>query len=158
MLKRLLNHVVDIVMPEFQCGLRRGRSTIDMIFVAWLLQEKCREQNRDLYLAFIDLMKAFDTVNRDLLWQILMKVGCPPALLTILQKFHNGMHAKVVIGGRESDHSTFDVLVGVKQACVMAPVIFNLFLVAVTLACRNGLPLALHIPTVWMAASLTCAD
>jgi len=64
-----------------------------MIFVARLLQEKCREQSRDLYLAFIDLTKAFDTVNRELLWQIglLRKFGCPPAFLTILQEFHNGM-------------------------------------------------------------------
>jgi len=99
-LKRLLNHVVDIVMPESHCGFSRRRSTIDMIFVARLLQGKCREQNRDLCLAFIDLTKAFDTVNRDLLWQILRKFGCPPAFLTILQEFHNGVHAKVVIGGR----------------------------------------------------------
>ena len=34
MLTRLLEHVVDLVLPESQCGLRRGRSTIDMIFVA----------------------------------------------------------------------------------------------------------------------------
>ena len=53
MLKRLLGKVVDIVLPESQCGFRRGRSTIDMIFVARLLQEKCCEQSRDLYLAFI---------------------------------------------------------------------------------------------------------
>ena len=32
MLRRLLTHVVDIVMPESQCGFRRGRSTVDMIF------------------------------------------------------------------------------------------------------------------------------
>ena len=103
----------------------------DMIFVARLLQEKCREQNRDLFLAFIDLTKAFDTVNRDLLWQVLSKFGCPPNFLTILQEFHNNMKAKVVVGGRMSD--TFDVLVGVKQGCVLVPVI-NFFLVAVTLA------------------------
>jgi len=60
-LKRLLSQVVDIVLPESQCGFRCGRSTIDMIFVAQLLQEKCPEQSRDLYLAFIDLTKAFDT-------------------------------------------------------------------------------------------------
>ena len=67
MLYRLLNHVVDVVVPESQCGFRRQRSTTYMIFVARLLQEKCREQHRDLFLAFIDLTKAFDTVNRDLL-------------------------------------------------------------------------------------------
>jgi len=61
MLRRLLTHVVDIVMPESHCGFRRGRSTADMIFVARLLQEKCREQNQDIFLAFIDLTKALDT-------------------------------------------------------------------------------------------------
>jgi len=115
-----------------------------MIFVAGLPPEECREQSRDLYLAFIDPTKAFDTVNRDLLWQILRKFGCPPVFLTILQEFHNGMKAKVATGGRESD--LFDVLVGVKQGCVLAPVIFKLFLVAVTLACRNGLPSNAGIP------------
>jgi len=136
MLRRLLTHVVDIVVPESQCGFRRQRSTIDMIFVARLLQEKCREQYQNLFLAFIDLTKAFDTVNRTLLWGILSKFGCPPQFLAVLREFHDGMTAKVVVDGHESD--PFMVNVGVKQGCVLAPVIFNLFLVAVTLAFRSG--------------------
>ena len=56
------------------------------------------------------------------------------------------MKAKVTVGGRESDLFDVIVLVGVKQGCVLAPVIFNLFLVAVTLACRNGLPTNAGIP------------
>ena len=71
MLTLLFEHVVDLVLPESQCGFRRGRSTIEMIFVVRQLQKKCREQHQDLYLAFVDLTKAFDTVNRDLLWNIL---------------------------------------------------------------------------------------
>ena len=43
MLTRLLEHVVDLVLPESQCGYRRGRSTIYMIFVARQLQDKCCE-------------------------------------------------------------------------------------------------------------------
>ena len=97
MLTRILEHIVDLVLPESQCGFLRGRSTIDMIFVARQLQEKCREQHQDVYLTFVDLTKAFDAVNRDLLWNILRKFGCPPAFVAILQQFHKGMCAQVVM-------------------------------------------------------------
>ena len=101
-----------------------------MIFVAQQLQEKCREQHQDLYLAFIDLTKAFDTVIRDLLWNILHKFGCPPTFTAILQQFHTGMCAQDAMAGSQS--SSFPVEVGVKQGCVLAPIIFNLHLVAIT--------------------------
>ena len=87
-----------------------------MIFVARQLQEKCCEQHQDLYLAFVDLTKAFDAVNRDLLWNILRKFGCPPTFIAILQQFHTGMCAQVVMAGSQS--SSFPVEVGVKQGCV----------------------------------------
>ena len=137
MLTRLFEHVVDLVLPESQCGFRRGRSTIDMIFVARQMQEKCREQHQDLFLAFVDLTKAFDTVNRDLLWNILRKFGCPPTFIAILQQFHTGMCAQVVMAGSQS--SSFPVEVGVKQGCVLAPIIFNLLLVAITLVSHRDL-------------------
>ena len=98
-LTRLLEHVADLVLPESQCGFRRGRSTIDMIFVARQLPEKFREQHHDLYLAFVDLKKAFDTVSRDLLCNIRRKFGCPPTFIAILQQFHTGMCAEVVMAG-----------------------------------------------------------
>ena len=137
MLTRLLEHVVDLFLPESQCGFRRGRSTIDMIFVARQLQEKCREQHQDLYLAFVDLTKAFDTVKRYLLWKILRKFGCPHTFIAILQQFHTGMCAQVVMAGSQS--SSFPVEVGVKQGCVLAPIIFNLLLVAITLVFHRDL-------------------
>ena len=67
MLTRLIEHVDDLVLPESQCGFRRGRSTIGMIFFARQLQEKSREQHEDIYMAFVDLTKEFNTVNRELL-------------------------------------------------------------------------------------------
>ena len=50
---------------ESQCGFRKDRGAIDAIFTARQLQEKCREQNVDLYMTFVDLTKAFGTVSRD---------------------------------------------------------------------------------------------
>ena len=50
MLIRLPTYVIDTVVPESQCSFRRWRSTTDMIVVVRILQEKCRQQHRDLLL------------------------------------------------------------------------------------------------------------
>ena len=137
MLTRLLEHVVDLVLSVSQCGFRRGRSTIDMIFVARQLQERCREQYQNLYTAFVDLTMALDTVNRELLCDILCKFFCPPTFNSIRLQFHTGMCAQFVMAGSQSSSSSVDV--GVKQCCVLAPIIFNLFLVAITLVTHRDL-------------------
>ena len=61
------------VYPESQCGFRAGRSTTDMIFSLRQLQEKCREQQKALFIAYIDLTKAFELVSRSGLFKILEK-------------------------------------------------------------------------------------
>ena len=66
------------LLPESQCGFRKDRGTIDMVFTAWQRQEKCQEQNVDLYMTFFDLTKAFDTVSREGLLKIMAKFGCLP--------------------------------------------------------------------------------
>ena len=52
-------------LAESQCGFRKDRGTIYMIFTARQLQEKCQVQNMNLYITFVDLTKAFDTVSRE---------------------------------------------------------------------------------------------
>ena len=52
------------------------------------LQEKCREQQMPLYIAFIDLTKAFDLVSRDGLFKVLPKTSCPPQLQSMIDSFH----------------------------------------------------------------------
>ena len=74
-----LQVLAERVYPEAQCGFRAGRSTVDMIFSVRQLQEKCREQRRPLYLAFVDLTKAFDTVSRSGLFNLLQYWISPKA-------------------------------------------------------------------------------
>ena len=62
-----------------------------MIFSARQVQEKCREQGRDLCLAFIDLTKAFETENREALWACLTRLRCPPKFVSITRQLHEGM-------------------------------------------------------------------
>ena len=137
MLESIIDHLSESTLPETKCGFRKERSTTDMIFVARQLQEKSREQNSDIFIAFIDLAKAFDTVCRSILWQLLEKLGIPPKFLTVLKQFHEGMQVRVQVGGTLSD--PFSINIGVKQGCVLAPVIFNIFLMAVIHLCHNAL-------------------
>jgi len=93
MLNRLTEQLLHKVLPESQCGFSSGRGTDDMVFTARQIQEKCREQNRDLYVVFVDLTKAFDTVNGDGLWHVLNKVGCPEKFVNVVRSLHDGMEA-----------------------------------------------------------------
>ena len=62
---RLLKHLEQDQLAESQCGFRIGRGTIDMILAARQLQEKSMEQCQDLFITFVDLNKAFDSVRKD---------------------------------------------------------------------------------------------
>ena len=75
MLNRLIVNMEHGLLPESQCGFRGGRGTVDMIFAARQLQEKCQEQYDELFITFIDLTKVFDTVSRDGLWLIMETFG-----------------------------------------------------------------------------------
>ena len=97
---------------------------MDMVFAIRQLQEKCVEQHQDLHLLFIDLTKAFNTVNRAALWAILSKLGCPPRFVQIIRSFHDGMFCRVIENGDASD--PFPVSNGVKQGCVLVPTLFSL--------------------------------
>ena len=55
------------ILPEEQSGFRPNRSTTDMMFVVCLLQELARNKRIRLYVCFIDLAKAYDSVDRTLL-------------------------------------------------------------------------------------------
>ena len=57
------------------------------------------EQQRPLFMVFIDFTKAFDIVNRELLWKLLDHFGCPNTFNKIICEFHEGMQATVLVDG-----------------------------------------------------------
>jgi len=109
-----------------------------MILAARQIQEKCREQHQDLYMAFIDLTKAFDTVDRTSFWTILGKIGCPLKFVTMVRLLHDQMEASVLVDGQKSE--SFRVQTGVKQGCVIAPMLFSIYLFAVPYLVKQELP------------------
>lgn len=89
------------------------------------------------------LTKAFDTVNRDALWVILRKLGSPAKFTRLIELFHINMTGEVLLGGETSDQ--FNISNGVKQGCVLAPVLFNLFFTQVLLHAVRDLSLGVYI-------------
>ena len=111
------------LLHESQCGFRKDRRTIGMIFTARQLHEKCQKQNVDLYMTFVDLTKAFDTVSLEGLWKIMAKFAFR-LFIAIAQQFHDGMLARVKNDGEFPD--PFPVTNEVKQGCVLPSTLFSM--------------------------------
>ncbi|PFX23928.1 LINE-1 retrotransposable element ORF2 protein [Stylophora pistillata] len=120
-----LQKIVERMYPESQCGFRSNRSTVDMIFSLRQLKEKCKEQQQPLCIPFNDVAKPFDLVSRDGLFKIPPLLGCPPKLLSFIKSFHDGSRGTVQYDGNRSE--ALDIKSGVKQGCVLAPTLFNIF-------------------------------
>ncbi|VDL91185.1 unnamed protein product [Schistocephalus solidus] len=86
----------------------------------WDLQEKCQEMRTHLYTTFVDLTKAFDMVNRDGLWKVMQKFGCPERFTHMVRQLHDKMTPCVTDNGTVS--LAFALTNGVKhddmQRCI----------------------------------------
>ena len=80
---------------------------------------------------FIDLSKAFDTVNRSTLWKFLLKLGCPERFVGLIRSLHNGMKARVSFNGTLSEEISINNRV--KQGDISAPTLFNIYFAIVFL-------------------------
>ena len=78
---------------------------------------------------FIDRTKAYDSVDRTLLWTVLARFGVPQNMISIIRQFHDGMRACVRLNERVCSR-WFAVEQGLRQGCVLAPLL-NIFFTAV---------------------------
>ena len=93
-LNRIKSSVEDKI-HEIQAAFRTGRSCIDQIFTLRLITERAKESNTPIFLCFVDIQKAYDSVNRDALWDVLKKYGFPVELVQIIKELHTGNQAMV---------------------------------------------------------------
>ena len=101
-----------------------------MMFVVRRLQELGPKAGVPLFLCFIDIQKAYDSVDRNLLWQVLSRLGVPPQMITVIREFHDGMKA-CVRSGDGTCSKPFEVNKGLRQGCVLSPLLSNIFIAAV---------------------------
>ena len=101
-----------------------------MMFVIRRLQELARKKRTPLYARFIDLTKAYDSVDRTLLWTVLARFGVPHNMISVICQIHDGMRACVWLHDRVCSE-WFAAEQGLRQGCVLAPLLFNIFFAAV---------------------------
>ena len=124
-----LQRVGEQYLPDSQCGFRRGRGCSDMVFSVRQVAEKLHEHSSKGFAVFIDLRKAYDSVPRAALWRVLAKLGVPEVLVSVIRSFHVDMSASIRIGGELLE--PIAVGNGLRQGCTMAPILFNLYMLAV---------------------------
>ena len=134
---------VDHLDHESQCGFRGGRGTSDAIFTLKQLIRKRREHGLETWVLFIDLVKAFDRVPREvlidpedgLLWLVLLRYGVPPKLVALLRAMHRKVLVQFDVDGILK---TIEAIIGVKQGDLLGPVLFTFFMAAVMETWRSS--------------------
>ena len=92
-LGRRLRQAVEI--DKMQFGFRPGTGTTDAIFIAKQLQERYRGKHRELWLAFVDLEKAFDKVPRKVVEWAMRKLGVEEWLVRVVMAMYKYARTKI---------------------------------------------------------------
>lgn len=123
-INKRMEKVLDENQSKKQTGFKKGSGTIDNIFCMNILLEKYNGNNEpiDLYCAFVDYQKAFDTVEWEAVWSALRRRGIDEDLVLMLKKIYQLAINKVDVNGREVDVT---IERGVRQGDPISPKLFT---------------------------------
>ena len=123
--KLLLNRIraeVDPILRENQNGFRPGCSTLGQILTLRRIIEEITFCNKTAALIFVDFSKAFDSVNRDTMFEILELYGIPVEIIAAIKVLYTNTQATVLTPDGETE--PFDILAGILQGDTLAPFLF----------------------------------
>ena len=89
----LLDRLETIIVPqlmEAQCGFRKGRGTVDQIWATRQIIERATKYQGTVHLCFVDLTKAYDSVDHSALITILKQYRVPQQLIHIIKELYTG--------------------------------------------------------------------
>ena len=145
--KMLLNRLTPFLEPilrKNQNGFRKGRTTIAQILSLRRIIEEMKNHNKEVTLCFVDFKKAFDSINREIMFKILPLYGIPDPIISAIKVLYTNTIAKVLTPDGETEQ--FDILAGVLQGDTLAPFLFIMVLdyaLRISLDSHNSLGLLL---------------
>ena len=113
------------VLGEEQNGFRVDRRAEDNLFVVNEIIERKKNDGGKLYLGFLDIEKAYDRVNREMLCRVLEKVSLSEKVVNIVRSMYVDTRAKYKLGNLETDWVMSER--GVRQGCILSPTLFSLY-------------------------------
>ena len=97
---RIEGRVEKIVkIDSMQFGFRAKRSMTDAVFIVRQLQEKYLAKKKDLWMAFVDLEKAFDRVPREVVWWALRYLDVDEWIVSVMKAMYEDASTKVRMNG-----------------------------------------------------------
>ena len=114
------------LLPEGQAGFRKGRSTTDNIYILNHIVQRAKMRNKRIYSMFVDLKAAFDTVDREILWEILEEMGISVYIIERLKGIYK--ETKVRVRAEEGLSEEFWTTKGLRQGCILSPILFCLYI------------------------------
>jgi hypothetical protein len=93
----------------------------DALYVVRSALQLRRDHGKDSHVLFVDLVKAYDTANHELLFPLLAKFGVPPPLVEVIRRLHRDFQLKFTLG---KEQANIEYTVGVRQGDNMAPALF----------------------------------
>ena len=108
---------------EEQRGSLNSKGYQDVLFFLKTASQTRREHGLSTHVLFVDLVKAFDTVNHSFLLLVLKKYGMPIELVSVIDRMYQDLKLTFNVGSAES---TIPYTIGVHQGDNLAPILFNL--------------------------------
>jgi len=116
-----VNSICEGNYRDHQCGFRRNRSITDHIFCIRLILEKKWEYNEEVHQLFIGFKKAYDSVRREVLYEILIEFDIPRKLVRLVKMSLTETYSRVQVGKNFSDR--FPIRNGLKQGDALSPLL-----------------------------------